>query len=35
MTKRQEELYDPYPTTFEWMFERQVSQTRPDIGFLD
>ena len=34
MTKRQEELYDPYPTTFEWMFERQFPEEQPDNGFF-
>ena len=35
MIKRQEELYDPYPKTFEWMFERQSPRIRLYTGFLD
>ena len=35
MTKRQEEVYDPYPSTFEWMVEPQSSPKKPGSDFLD
>ena len=35
MSKRQEEIYDPFPTTFQWMIDPQSDAEAKETGFLD